>query len=112
MLGIHPKTLHSWLKEANLPLALSPTDARIKCLEEQHLQEVARRHDRSLPELPCALVSSEEQVTSLPATTPCEPDLMQKLSCLETKVATDAGNSSPDSPWHCLPSGNAPLSVA
>jgi hypothetical protein len=88
MLGIHPKTLHSWLKEADLPLALYPTDARIKCLEEQHLQEVARRHDRSLPELSCALVSSEEQVTSLPATTPCEPDLMQKLSCLETKVAT------------------------
>ena len=53
LLGIHPKTLHHWLKEANLPLAAHPTDARIKCVAEEHLQEVARRHGRPLPDLAC-----------------------------------------------------------
>ena len=100
MLGIHPKTLHHWLKEAQVPLTPHPTDARSKCLSEQHLSVVARLHDRSLPEVPP--VSPEEQVTSLPANgmesdhlagswsaiRAVEPDLMQKLSCLETKVAT------------------------
>lgn len=96
MLGIHPKTLHHWLKEADVPFALHPSDARIKCVEQQHLREVAQLHDRLLPELP---TSSEEQARSLP-TEPeqsssslspieaSEPDLMQKLSCLETKVMT------------------------
>jgi hypothetical protein len=88
LLGIHPKTLHSWLKEANLPLACHPTDARIKCLEQQYLQEVAKRHDRSLPEQASVLVLPEEQVASLPSTGATEPDLMQKLSSLEAKVAS------------------------
>jgi hypothetical protein len=52
MLGIHPKTLHHWLKEANLPLAAHPTDARIKCVVEEHLLEVAKRHGRPLPLFP------------------------------------------------------------
>ena len=56
LLGIHPKTLHHWLAVANVPLASHPTDARIKCVREEHLQEVARRHSRPLPELPSALV--------------------------------------------------------
>ncbi len=44
MLGIHPKTLHHWLTQANVPCAAHPTDAHIKCLTEEHLQEVARLH--------------------------------------------------------------------
>jgi hypothetical protein len=102
LLGIHPKTLQHWLKEANLPLVTHPTDARIKCLTEQHLQEVAKLHERLLPHPPSGSISSEEHATSLPAnkmgfdrrvgslSPPSiradEPDLMQKLSCLETKV--------------------------
>ena len=49
LLGIHSKTLHHWLKEANVPLATHPTDARMKCVAEEHLQQVARLHDRPLP---------------------------------------------------------------
>jgi hypothetical protein len=85
-----------------MPLTTHPTDARIKCLAEQDLQEVARLHGRSLLERPCAPVSPEEQVTSLPANEAeleqsasslltagaPEPDLIQKLSSLETKVVT------------------------
>jgi hypothetical protein len=49
LLGIHPKTLHHWLKEANVPLATHPTDARIKWVAEEHLQQIARLHGRPLP---------------------------------------------------------------
>jgi hypothetical protein len=102
MLGIHPKTLHHWLKEASIPLAAHPSDARIKCLTEQRLLEVARLHDRSLSQQVCSPASPEGQGTPLPANEigsdhlacsmspirATEPDLMQKLSCLETKVVT------------------------
>src|SRR5207302_4026951 len=48
LLGIHPKTLHHWLKEAHVPLATHPADARIKCVTEEHLQQVASLHGRPL----------------------------------------------------------------
>jgi DNA-binding transcriptional MerR regulator len=110
MLGIHSKTLHHWLKEANLPLAPHPTDARMTCVAEEHLLEVARRHGRPFPDLPLATRQSgpsapesrEEQASSLPAhegqsappaallSPPSAhlPDLIQRLSCLETRVVT------------------------
>src|SRR5258707_1386679 len=59
MLGIHPKTLHSWLTQANLSLLTHPTDARIKCVAEEHLLEVARRHNRPLLDLPSSSGSRE-----------------------------------------------------
>jgi hypothetical protein len=110
MLGNHPKTLHYWLNEANLPLAPHPTDARSKGLAEEPLLEVARRHSRPLPALASAPVldglsapdSPEEQAKPLPAkeaepnhpaasiAAPCPPeaDLIQRVSCLETKIVT------------------------
>src|SRR5438552_7319941 len=110
MLGIHPKTLHHWLKEAHLPLSPHPTDARIKCVAEEHLLEVAKRHGRPLPVLPVLpkrsgqSVSDEQQeqaaslsasvvdlhppLTSTSGPSTLEVDLIQKLSCLETKVVT------------------------
>jgi hypothetical protein len=48
LLGIHPKTLHSWLKQAHVPLAAHPTDARISCVEWEHIQHVANLHGRRL----------------------------------------------------------------
>jgi hypothetical protein len=110
LLGIHPKTLHHWLKEANVPLASHPTDARIKCVAQEHLLQVARRHGRPLPDLPstprlfgCSAPSSgEEQAKPLSAheaeldhaaasiSAPCasEADLIQRLPSLETKIVT------------------------
>jgi hypothetical protein len=110
MLGIHPKTLHHWLKEANLPLAAHSTDARIKCVAEEHLLEVARLHRRPLPDLPAAPLLDgfsasslqEEQATPLPenraetdppaafmsAPSASLADLIQRLSCLEAKMVT------------------------
>jgi hypothetical protein len=111
LLGIHPKTLRHWLKEANRPLVTHPTDARITCVTEEHLQQVARWHGRPLPsaasspplDTPSApLVASQAIVRPSPinevelASTTCSlsapyaslADLIQKLICLETKVAT------------------------
>jgi hypothetical protein len=110
MLGIHPKTLHHWLGEANVPLAPHPTDARIKCVAEEYLLEVARRHRRPLPDLPsalllngCAAPGSRAEPAQPPPTNGAEPkhptasmsapsapetDLIQRLSCLETRIVT------------------------
>jgi DNA-binding transcriptional MerR regulator len=108
LLGIHPKTLHHWLKEVNMPLAIHPTDARIKCVSEEHLQQVASLHGRSLqsPVLLDAasppLVPSQLQALPAPANErePASPacllptphvsdaELTQKLACLESRLDT------------------------
>ena len=108
LLGIHPKTLHHWLKEANVPLAIHPTDARMKCVSEEHLQQVARLHGRPAASSPPLDTASASLVTSqaivqpsqinevepasttsaLPPPHAPEVDLIQKLICLETKVVT------------------------
>ena len=102
MLGIHYKTLHRWLKEANLPLAAHPRDARIKCVAQEHLQEVARLHGRPLQAsqlldaVSPSLVPSQAQAPHVPengvepssTAYGSETDLTQKLACLEIKVVT------------------------
>jgi len=98
MLGIHPKTFHRWLVQANLPFAAHPTDARIKCVAQEHLLEVSKRHGRPLhSSSPCVLLAGATPPSSSQATILFTPeqeagsfqtDLIQKLSCLETKVAT------------------------
>lgn len=88
LLGVHPKTLHGWLKAANLPLVAHPTDARIRCVELHHLQEVARRHDRVLPPQASALVPPMASVACSSPTPAREPDLLERLAALETQVAT------------------------
>jgi hypothetical protein len=106
LLGIHPKTLRHWLKEAHLPLAAHPTDARIRCVADASLLEVASRHSRPLPELSsgaalerdAASAVAEEPVKPLPvheATAAWLPapsaaltDLLQQLAQLHTQVAT------------------------
>src|SRR5258708_29656186 len=58
-LGIDAKTLHRWLADAQLPLQCHPHDGRKKGMSEEHLQVLARLHQRRL-------ASSEEEG---PATT-------------------------------------------
>ncbi len=110
LLGIHPKTLRHWLTTAHLPLAAHPTDARIRCVAEADLLEVARRHSRPLPELSSVPALdrdvgsslAEEQAKPLPAheaepayrapslSAPCASlaDLLQQLAHLHTQIAT------------------------
>jgi hypothetical protein len=111
LLGIHPKTLHHWLKAAEFPLAAHPTDARLKCVAEEHLLALASLHGRPLLALSAVLTLENsttasslaaEQVKPLPAYAG-EPahgavsqsapsaslaDLLQQLSHLHTQVAT------------------------
>jgi transposase-like protein len=104
LLGIHPKTLHHWLTQARVPLSAHPTDARRKCVAEEHLLEVAKRHGRPLPPLldaarppsgeePAKRLAAHEaepahRAVSLPASLALEVDLIQRLSHLETKLST------------------------
>ena len=108
MLGIDPKTLRNFLKQARLPLQAHPTDARIKCLTLQQVQQLATLHDRPLQSpVPATLEdrvstppspgrpatpSLESEAAPAQATPPLptsfrqEVDLIQKLSCLERSV--------------------------
>lgn len=84
-LGIDVKTLHRWLCDAQLPLQRHPDDARKKGLSAQHLQLLARLHQRSLPSLlqePAAPVHSE--VPPLPAEVQALPE---RLSALQIQIA-------------------------
>lgn len=103
LLGIHPKTLHQWLKQAQIPLCPHPTDARLKCVSLEHLQHLASLHARPL-QLPAtaepahsegALAHPSPERQPLPSETdplltclPSEANLIQKLSQLERQVAT------------------------
>ena len=99
LLGIHPKTLHHWLKAAKFPVAAHPTDARLKCVAEEHLVVLARQHGRPLPTLSSAAALERdavadvaaEQAQLLPAHAAEAASLaalLQQLSSLETHVAT------------------------
>jgi len=99
LLGIHPKTLCHWLKTARLPLAAHPTDARIRCVAQADLLEVARRHSRPLPELSSA-PAPDAAVASPLGGAPAQPrlvneagsaalaELRAQLAQLHTQVAT------------------------
>ena len=110
LLGIHPKTLRHWLRTAHLPLVPHPTDARIRCVAQADLLEMASLHNRPLPDLSSvaalekdtASSFAEECATPLPAhqaehaccaaalAAPAASlaDLLQQLSHLQTQVAT------------------------
>ncbi len=97
LLGIDPKTLRNWLRHANMQFVTHPTDARLKCLTQVQVQQLAALHGRPM-ELPAALAPPLLAVPEPPRTTdlallepprcPSETDLLTKLSHLETQVTT------------------------
>jgi hypothetical protein len=48
LLHIDPKTLRKWLRQAQMPLYLHPTDERVKCLTMEQVQRLAALHGRAL----------------------------------------------------------------
>jgi hypothetical protein len=108
LLGIHPKTLCHWLKEATIPLAAHPADARIKCVTQEDLQQVASLHGRPLQSSVLGEAASPASVSSHvpalsgpekerePASTTGsfplshlhETDQIQRLASLETRIGT------------------------
>jgi hypothetical protein len=65
MLGIGPKTLRNWLRHAGIPFVAHPTDARLKCLTPEHVQQLARLHARPLQMSPAASPALLEQATAI-----------------------------------------------
>jgi hypothetical protein len=63
MLGISPKTLRNWLRHANMPFSLHPTDARLKCLTVEQVQQLATLHTRPLQLSPPASPAFADEVT-------------------------------------------------
>ncbi len=84
-LGIDVKTLHRWLGDAQLPLQSHPGDGRKKGMSAEHLQLLARLHQRSLaslPEVPPAPVKSE-----VPPLPPALLEMPEQLSSLQAQIA-------------------------
>lgn len=108
MLGIDPKTLRHWLKEAQISFIAHPTDARLKCVTMEHIHQLATLHHRPLPlppsspltppQAPLEAVPSREasspglSVSPAPASSSCLPQEVQavasRLSSLEITVRT------------------------
>ena len=112
MLAVDPKTLRQWLKHSHLSLHTHSTDARIKCLTIEQVQQLATLHNRSIkqdaapvPEqmvTPAPLVQSFEKPTQIPleslatpvqSASPLPPtrlsdsDLVKSLFSLQATVA-------------------------
>ena len=84
-LGVDAKTLHRWLGEAHIPLHSSPHDGRKKGVSSDHLQVLARLHQRSLtplPEVPPAPVPAEAPELSAALLA-----LPERLAALQTQIA-------------------------
>ncbi len=101
LLGINPKTLRQWVRQAHLQFVAHPTDARLKCLTQQQVQQLAAQHGRPLPGsapadpgLPEAFPPPGNSGPPLPsvgsasATLTEVPALTQQLARLERSVTT------------------------
>jgi DNA-binding transcriptional MerR regulator len=91
LLGIDAKTLRHWLQQANLSLHPHPSDARIKCVTAEHLEQLAALHHRPVDVL--AALAESHPAEPCPPLLPqkpssqAEPDLLARLAHLETQVA-------------------------
>ncbi len=94
LLGIDPKTLRNWLRDAHMQFATHPTDARLKCLTQAQVQQLAALHGRPLSSLLTAhpAQAHEALLPSAPASLPScgmpETELGQSLVRVQAQVAT------------------------
>ena len=96
LLGIDAKTLRQWLKQSQLTLQAHPTDARIKCLTMEQVQQLAILHHRSIREdeapLPQDLGSlqpmEEQQASQFPLTCLSDADQVKLLLSLQATVTS------------------------
>ena len=91
LLGIDAKTLRHWMQQAHLGLQPHPSDARLKCVTSEHLEQLAVLHHRPL-DVPAALAQWHPAEAS-PAVVAEKPpaqtelDLLARLAYLETQLA-------------------------
>src|SRR5690348_3369480 len=79
------------MEQANLPVHPHPSDARIKCLTSEQLEQLAALHRRPL-EQPTPLAQLHSAETSPPillekAAPQAEADLLSRLAHLEAQLA-------------------------
>ncbi len=86
-LGVHPKTLRTYLKRAEMSLTPHPTDARIKCLTEEQVQQLSVLFGRQVPEPAPLSPQTQGRISTAPACCP-EADLRVRLSEMEQQVLT------------------------
>jgi hypothetical protein len=77
MLGVDPKTLRNWLRHAHLHFVAHPSDARLKCLTPEQVQQLAILHARPLPSPAAASPPLRQEATPLASTLspPSSPSL-------------------------------------
>jgi hypothetical protein len=68
MLGIDPKTLRNWLRHAHLQFVAHPTDARLKCLTPEQVQQLATLHARPIAPLAAASAALRQEASPLAST--------------------------------------------
>ena len=87
VLGIDPKTLRQWMRQAQMPFSPHPTDARLKCLTAARVRQLAAQHARPLP-----WPAAESSVALLPpagsASATDVAMLAQQLAHLQRSVIT------------------------
>ena len=90
MLGIDPKTLRQWLRHADMPLVAHPTDARLKCLTQAQVQQLATLHGRPLPSPPSALPAPPSAQRQVPPSQHCAATVAQAAGSLPGSAGTEA----------------------
>jgi hypothetical protein len=68
MLGIDPKTLRNWLRHAHLQFVAHPSDARLKCLTSEQVQQLAALHARPMAPPAAASPPLWQEATPLAST--------------------------------------------
>jgi len=88
-LGIDVKTLHRWLAEAQISLHSHPGDGRKKGVSGEHLQVLARLHQRSLT--PLCEVPPVPVASPVPELAAALLTLPEQLCLLQTQIAALQG---------------------
>jgi len=71
-------TLRHWLKQANMPLSIHPTDARVKCLTQEQVRRLAVLHGRMLKSDEARPTASPVEIS--PQAAPQESPHLQTIS--------------------------------
>jgi hypothetical protein len=91
LLGIDAKTLRHWMQQAHLCFQPHPSDARLKCVTSEHLEQLATLHHRPLdwPAAAAQLHPAEAASTGVAdkPSAQTELDLLARLAHLETQLA-------------------------
>jgi hypothetical protein len=88
MLSVDAKTLRQWLKHSNLSFHAHPTDARVKCLTFEQVQQLAVLHGRSIKQ--DAAPPLEPEPAAVPLVQPEEPTHLQSGSQWPSTLRADA----------------------